>query len=180
MFTPAVPDMMADFHEGSSAMATLVVSVYVVGFALGPLVMAPLSETYGRLIVYHVSNVLFLAFTVGCALSTQAGMFIAFRLLAGCVGATPMVLGGASIADIIPPERRGVAMTLWGSGQLFGPVSIESRISTSPRHLPMTVPRDLTVIFLVQVIGPVVGGFLNEAAGWRWIFWFILIFVSTT
>ncbi|KAK6209988.1 major facilitator superfamily protein [Colletotrichum tabaci] len=141
MFAPAVPDMMKEFRDDSSAMASLVVSVYVVGFALGPLVFAPLSEIYGRLYVYHVSNVLFLVFTAGCALSTQTGMFVAFRLLAGCVGATPMVLGGGSIADIIPPERRGTAMTLWGAGQLFGPAS----------------------------------GFLNEAAGWRWIFWVILI-----
>lgn len=121
MFAPAVPDMMKEFRDDSSAMASLVVSVYVVGFALGPLVFAPLSEIYGRLYVYHVSNVLFLVFTAGCALSTQTGMFVAFRLLAGCVGATPMVLGGGSIADIIPPERRGTAMTLWGAGQLFGP-----------------------------------------------------------
>jgi MFS family permease len=123
MFTPAVPDMMQEFRDDSSAMASLVVSVYVIGFALGPLVFAPLSETYGRLVIYHVSNVLFLAFTAGCAMSTQTGMFVAFRLLAGCVGATPMVLGGGSIADIIPPERRGAAMTIWGTGQLFGPVS---------------------------------------------------------
>ncbi|KAL2015071.1 hypothetical protein VTK56DRAFT_6406 [Thermocarpiscus australiensis] len=151
MLTPAVPDMMTEFRDDSSAMASLVVSVYVIGFALGPLVFAPLSETYGRLIVYHVSNVLFLAFTAGCALSRQTGMFVAFRLLAGCVGATPMVLGGGSIGDIIPPERRGAAMTIWGTGQVFGPV-----------------------------IGPVAGGFLNEAAGWRWIFWVILIFGGVT
>ncbi|KAL5329826.1 hypothetical protein ACEPPN_003345 [Leptodophora sp. 'Broadleaf-Isolate-01'] len=151
MFAPAVPDMMKDFQTDSPAMASLVVSVYVIGFALGPLLFAPLSEIYGRLFVYHISNILFLAFTVGCALSTQTGMFVAFRLLAGCVGATPLVLGGASIADIIPPEQRGAAMTLWGAGQLFGPV-----------------------------IGPVGGGFLNEAAGWRWIFWLILILGGLT
>ncbi|CCF41939.1 membrane transporter [Colletotrichum higginsianum] len=107
MFAPAVPDMMKEFRDDSSAMASLVVSVYVVGFALGPLVFAPLSEIYGRLYVYHVCNVLFLVFTAGCALSTQTGMFVAFRLLAGCVGATPMVLGGGSIADIIPPSGEG-------------------------------------------------------------------------
>ncbi|KAH6853199.1 major facilitator superfamily domain-containing protein [Chaetomium sp. MPI-CAGE-AT-0009] len=151
MLTPAVPDMMKGFQDDSSAMASLVVSVYVIGFALGPLVFGPLSETYGRLAIYHISNVLFLGFTVGCALSTQTGMFVASRVLAGCVGATPMVLGGGSIADIIPPEQRGAAMTVWGTGQLFGPV-----------------------------IGPIAGGFLNEAAGWRWIFWVILILGGVT
>lgn len=103
MFTPSVPGMMKEFRNDSFAMASLVVSVYVIGFALGPLVFAPRSETYDRLIIYHVSNVLFLAFTAGCVLSTCTGMFVAFRMLAGCVEATPMVLGGGSIADIIPP-----------------------------------------------------------------------------
>jgi MFS family permease len=172
MFTPAVSDMMQEFRDDSSAMASLVVSVYVIGFALGPLVFAPLSETYGRLVIYHVSNVLFLAFTAGCALSTQTGMFVAFRLLAGCVGATPMVLGGGSIADIIPPERRGAAMTIWGTGQLFGPVSI-----TRGQWCNLESADDYLAL---QVIGPVAGGFLNDAAGWRWIFWVILIFVSVS
>ncbi|RYP35284.1 hypothetical protein DL767_003872 [Monosporascus sp. MG133] len=148
---PAVPDMMAEFHDESSAMASLVVSAYVVGFALGPLFFAPLSETYGRLVIYHVSSLLFLAFTVGCALSTGSGIFVAFRLLAGCAGATPMVLGGGTISDIIPTERRGAAMTLWGCGQLFGPV-----------------------------VGPIAGGFLNEAAGWRWVSWLLLIIGGVT
>ena len=41
-----------------------------------------------------------------------------------CRGFTPIVLGGAPIADIIPPKRRGAAMTLWGDGQLFGTMSV--------------------------------------------------------
>jgi MFS family permease len=67
MFAPAVPDLMADFHNDSDELASFVISVCLLGFALGPLAFAPLSEVHGRLVIHHLSNVLFLAFTVGCA-----------------------------------------------------------------------------------------------------------------
>ena len=123
MFAPAVPQVMADFGSNNQELASFVVSVYVIGFTLGPLVVAPLSEVYGRLAVYHISNVLFFIFTVACAVSTNVGMFTAFRFLSGCAGVTPITLGGGSIADVIPEEKRGTAMVIAASGSLIGPVS---------------------------------------------------------
>jgi MFS family permease len=84
--------------------------------------VAPLSELYGRAIVYNVSNVLFLGATIGCALSTNIGMLLAFRLICGCAGATPLALGGGSISDLMEPERMGTAMAIWGLGSLAPPV----------------------------------------------------------
>lgn len=124
MFAPAVPQVMSDLGSANKELASMVVSIYVIGYALGPLVVAPLSEMYGRLVVYHVSNGLFLVFNIGCALSTNVGMLIAFRFLAGCVGVTPIVLGGASIADVMPPDSRGAATSVWASGSLVGPVCL--------------------------------------------------------
>lgn len=60
MFAPGVPELMAEFESRSSELASFCVSVYVLGFAAGPMVFAPLSELYGRLIVYHVCNVGFI------------------------------------------------------------------------------------------------------------------------
>ena len=77
---------------------------------MGPLVSAPLSELYGRLIVYHVCNVLFVIFSIACALSTSMDMLIVFRFFAGAVGVTPVTIGGGTIADIMRPEARGGAM----------------------------------------------------------------------
>jgi MFS family permease len=122
MLAPAVPDVMKSLHSDNSELESFVVSIYVIGFAVGPLLVAPLSELYGRAIVYNVSNVLFLGATIGCALSTNIGMLLAFRLICGCAGATPLALGGGSISDLMEPERMGTAMAIWGLGSLAPPV----------------------------------------------------------
>jgi len=99
------------------------------GFAVGPLVVAPLSEVYGRLWVYHVCNVCFLAFLVGCATSRNIGTFLACRFLSGCSGAAPVAIGGGTIADLLPPEERGKGMAIYGTGLLLGPVRVDIHIS---------------------------------------------------
>ena len=111
---------MAEFHNDSQLLATFVVSVYLLGFAFGPLLVAPLSELYGRMPVYHISSVLFLVFTVACAVSNSLNMLIGFRFLAGLAGCTVLTNGGGSIADMMPQEERGGAMAVWGLGLLLG------------------------------------------------------------
>ncbi|KAH5119513.1 hypothetical protein HBI49_024780 [Parastagonospora nodorum] len=146
-FAPGVPQVLREFHETSNVIAAFVVSVYILGFAIGPLFIAPLSELYGRIYLYNVCNLLFVIFNVACALSKSMGMLIAFRLLAGCAGSAPLTIGGGTIADMFPPEQRAGAMAIWSLGPLLGPV-----------------------------IGPVCGGFLVENMSWRWVFWILAIF----
>jgi multidrug resistance protein len=150
MMAPGVPEIMQDFGSADKTESTFVVSIFVLGFAFGPLLVAPASELYGRLPVYHVSNVLFVIFSAGCGLSTSVAMLLAFRFLAGVAGVTVITCGGGSIADIMPPEQRGRAMSLWSLGPMIGPV-----------------------------IGPVCAGFLVESLGWRWVFWIITIAVCS-
>lgn len=149
MFAPGVPDAMIEFHSSSVTLASFVVSVYVLGYAFGPLVIAPISELYGRLPVYHVCNVLFVIFTIACAVSTNLNMLIGIRFLEGTFGSCPLTIGGGTIADMIIQEKRGGVMAIWALGPLMGPV-----------------------------IGPVAGGYLSQAKGWRWVFWVIAIAVS--
>ncbi|KAI9710403.1 MAG: hypothetical protein M1812_007439 [Candelaria pacifica] len=146
MFAPGVPEVMSDFNSHNDLLAGFVVSVYILGYAVGPLMIAPLSELYGRLVIYHSCNVLFVIFTIACAVSSNLNMLIAFRFFEGCAGSAPLTIGGGTIADMIVQEKRGGAMAVWASGPLMGPV-----------------------------IGPVVGGFLSQAKGWRWVFWVISI-----
>ncbi|KIH90238.1 Major Facilitator Superfamily protein [Sporothrix brasiliensis 5110] len=146
IFAPGVPALMAEFHSDSNELAAFVVSVYVLGFAFGPLLIAPLSEIYGRNIVYHVCNVCFIAFVVGCALAPSLNTLIAFRFLSGVFGSCPLTNGGGSIADMVSQEHRGAAMASFAVGPLLGPI-----------------------------IGPVAGGFLASAKGWRWVFWLLVI-----
>jgi multidrug resistance protein len=149
MFAPGVPDIMKEFKEFNSSIATFVVSVYVLGFAFGPLLAAPLSEIYGRAIVFNVANILFIIMTVATALSTNMPMLIVFRFMMGFTGSTPVTNGSGTISDMFPVEERGKAMAVWAMGPLLGPC-----------------------------IGPLAGGYMIEALGWRWVFWVIAIFVS--
>lgn len=148
MLAPGVPLIMQELHNSSTIFATFIVSIFVLGFAVGPLILAPLSELYGRLPVYHVCNIFFTVFNILCAVSTSSAMILASRFFAGVAGVAVVTCGSGSIADLMPREQRGRAISLWSTGPLLGPV-----------------------------IGPVAGGFLVEAKGWRWVFWIITILV---
>ena len=122
MFAPGVPQVLQDFRTGSTTLAEFVVSIYILGFAVGPLLISPMSEMYGRLPVYIVCNVMFEIFTIACAVSQNLTQLIVFRFFAGCFGVCPVTLGGASISDLMNQDKRGAAMSLFGMGPLLGPV----------------------------------------------------------
>jgi multidrug resistance protein len=148
IFAPGVPALMEEFHTTNEILGTLVVTIYVLGLATGPLIFAPLSELYGRLVVQHIGNFGFFIWTIACALSTNMNMLIGFRLLQGVFAAVPLTNGGGVIADTVRQEERGFALAMFTLGLLAGPV-----------------------------IGPVCGGFLAAAKGWRWAFWISAILV---
>ncbi|KAJ5774272.1 hypothetical protein N7457_009168 [Penicillium paradoxum] len=146
MFTPGISSVMKEFHSTSSMIGSFVVSVYILGYCFGPFLIAPLSEIYGRVPLYHVCNLLFLVFTIACAVAQTMPQLIVFRLLAGMAGVCPLTIGSGTVADMVPKEKRAGIMAIWAMGPILGPV-----------------------------IGPVAGGFLAEAEGWRWVFWVIAI-----
>lgn len=122
MFAPGVPAVMREFNSTDIKLASFVVSIYILGFAIGPIVIAPLSELYGRLKLYLWCGVCFIIFTILCAVSKNMGMLVAFRFLAGCAGAAPLTIGGGSIADLLRLEERGSAMAIFALGPLLGPI----------------------------------------------------------
>ncbi|RSL84394.1 hypothetical protein CEP52_016450 [Fusarium oligoseptatum] len=126
IFAPGIPDLMRDFESTNTELGAFVMSMW------------------GRVPVYHVCNVFFLAFTIACAVAPSLDTLIVFRFLAGTFGAAPMTNGGGSIADMFPAEERAGVMAVFSVGPLIGPI-----------------------------IGPVIGGFLTDAKGWRWDFWVI-------
>lgn len=151
MFAPGITQVLEDFGSTSNLLSTFVVSVYVLGFALGPLIVAPVSEYGGRTWVYNVCNVLFVIFNIASALAPNMASLVVFRFLDGFAGVAAITCGSGTIADLVPREKRGQAMAIWSLGPLFGPI-----------------------------IGPVVGGFLVEATNWRWVFWVLAIVVRKT
>lgn len=124
MCAPGAKDIAADLHITSTVVSTLTVTLYVLGIAIGPMFMSPLSEMYGRVPVYHAATSIFVAFVIGNALSKTTAQFMVFRFISGCAGGTPMALGGGTIADITSVQQRAVAMALFSMGPLAGPVSV--------------------------------------------------------
>lgn len=122
MFAPSVPSVMNEFKSQSTTLRTFVVSIYVLGNAAGPLILAPLSEMYGRAPVYRATNILFVLCTAACALSIDLSMLVVFRFLAGSMGAGVLTLGGGTVTDLFVPEERGAAIAVWSLGPLLGPV----------------------------------------------------------
>ena len=113
---------MADFDSTNPELASFIVSVYLIGYCFGPMVIAPLSEMYGRAPFYNICNVLFVVFNIACAKAPNLAALIVFRLLAGLAGSCPVTLGAGTIADVISAEKRGAAMGSWVMGPLLGPV----------------------------------------------------------
>jgi len=123
MFAPGAEELAKDFGITNSTVEAMTVSLYVLGFAFGPLIFAPLSEIYGRLVIYYYCVAFYVGFTSGCAFSTNTSMFLAFRFLCGFFASGPMSIGGGTIADITPREKRGKAMAIFTTGPILGPVS---------------------------------------------------------
>ncbi|KAJ5642431.1 Major facilitator superfamily domaingeneral substrate transporter [Penicillium lividum] len=146
MFSPAVVYMGDEFHETNETILSLSVSIYLIGYTVGPLLLAPLSELYGRRVVLSVANWFFVAWQIGCALSKNIQTLIVCRLFAGIGGSACVTLGAGVVADMFPRETRGMATSIWSMGPLIGPV-----------------------------VGPIAGGFLGEQVSWQWIFWLLLI-----
>lgn len=107
MFAPAIPEVMTEFGSDNVELASFVVSVYILGYAFGPMFVAPASERYGRLPTYHVCNILFVVFTIACAVSSNLNMLVTWRFFAGLFGSCPLTIGGGTIADMIIQEKRG-------------------------------------------------------------------------
>jgi MFS family permease len=135
--------------EIDTTVAALGVSLFVLGFAVGPLLWAPASELYGRQLVFAISYGGFTAFIAGTAGAKDITTLLVLRFLAGSFGSSPLTNAGGVIADIFSASDRGLAMSLFALAPFLGPT-----------------------------IGPIAGGFLAESKGWRWVQGTMAIFVG--
>lgn len=149
ILAPGIPFVNVDFGNHSQLLGSFAVSVYVLGFAIGPLFLSPLSEIYGRCVVMNSANVGFCCFTLGCALAPNLGGLIAMRFFAGVGGSACLTIGTGVIADLFVAQQRGKAVALYSMGILFGPI-----------------------------LGPICGGFIAQQIGWRWDMWVVFILGS--
>jgi MFS family permease len=69
-YTSSMPGMMKEFNEPSETIATLGVTTYMIGLAVGSLILAPISEIWGRRPVYFGSLLFYCLMTLPCSLAT--------------------------------------------------------------------------------------------------------------
>jgi hypothetical protein len=76
-------DAIAEDYGCSQLASTAGISFFLLGFAAGPLIFAPLSEMFGRNLVIRVSLLIFVITNIGCALAPNIEVLLLFRFLAG-------------------------------------------------------------------------------------------------
>jgi multidrug resistance protein len=125
------------------------ISLYVLGFAVGPALWGPLSEMYGRRILFVTTQAVLVGLTAGAAASPTMTALLIFRFFGGAFSAAPLTNGGAVVADLFAPEKRGMGMAIFAAAPFLGPV-----------------------------LAPTVGGFVSENVGWRWVQGVCCIFIG--
>ncbi|CAN8104992.1 unnamed protein product [Discula destructiva] len=140
--------LLIEFNT-SKELISLGVSLFVLGFAVGPACWAPLSELYGRRVLFLISHGFVVAFVAASAGANSMATLLVFRFLSGTFGASPMTNSGGVIADLFPPAQRGVALSIFAAAPFMGPV-----------------------------LGPVLGGFVTIDIGWRWVEGVCAIFIA--
>ena len=138
-YAPAVNQISEQFDVGSEV-SLLGLSLLLVGFAVGPLFWAPLSEIFGRkpavLIPYFVAAM----FSFGTGAAKDMQTILIARFFTGFFGSAPVTNTGGVLGDIWSPTERGIALVFYAFAVISGPV-----------------------------LGPIVGGAIVQSyLRWRW------------
>ena len=144
-FTPGLQQIADDLNTDTDTVIGTTTG-FVVMLGLGPLFLAPLSETFGRRRLYLICFSIFTLLQIPTALSPNIGFLIAVRTLSGFFGSVGIANGGGTISDMFVPEERASIFGWYLLGPLLGPT-----------------------------LGPLFGGVTVQRLGWRWIFWIMTI-----
>lgn len=149
VFASGVPFVAEEFHV-APVVAILGISLYVMGFASGPVIWSPISELYGRKLPILTSLFLFICFIFACATAENLQTLLLCRFFAGFTGSAPLTVVGAAFADMFGNTTRGIALTMFSGTVFCGPL-----------------------------LAPIVSGFIAESyLGWRWTQYITGIFSS--
>lgn len=92
MVAPALTSISKEFGITNEVESQLVLSIFILAYAIGPLFLGPLSELYGRVPVLQIANLVYLVFNTACGASRNKGEMIAFRFLSGLGGSAPLAV----------------------------------------------------------------------------------------
>jgi DHA1 family bicyclomycin/chloramphenicol resistance-like MFS transporter len=145
MYLPALPTIGADLNASPLAVQMSLVVVFL-SFAIGPLLVGPLSDMHGRKPVLYGGLVVFAIASVGAAFAPDVGWLIFFRVVQGLGASTGMVVPRAVVRDLHTGPEATKLMSL------------------------------LMLVFSVSpILAPLTGSFIIEAFGWRAVFWAVTI-----
>ncbi|GAA5874903.1 hypothetical protein JCM3774_006566 [Rhodotorula dairenensis] len=150
MIAPAAGQVARHLNITNDVEVQMSVSIFVLAFAVGPLIFGPMSELYGRIRVLQGANLLYLVFNLVCAFANTKGQYIAFRFISGLGGGAPLSIGAGVLSDLWRPEERGRGAALYSLMPLLGPA-----------------------------LGPLLGGQIAynlPVDGWKWVFYSTTIF----
>ncbi|KAL5340684.1 major facilitator superfamily domain-containing protein [Aspergillus crustosus] len=150
VFSAAIGSVTDEFHISREA-ASLGVTLYVLGFAAGPVAWAPMSEIIGRRWPLCIGIFGSGIFTIACATAKDTQTIMLSRFFAGLFAASPISVVPAVFADLFTTAHRGVVMSVFCMAVFIGPFA-----------------------------APFVGGFIAMSLGWRWIMYIsaIMIFLG--
>ena len=144
-FLPSFPAIAAYFGV-ETRLIQLSLTAVTVGFALGQLIIGPLSDAYGRRRPLLVVSSLFVISTVAVVFSPTAEVFILLRLLMGMSAAAATVIAQAVIRDLFS-----------GMGQM------------------KMLARTYLIQGAAPIVGPLVGSAASELSGWQTMFWIMAL-----
>jgi len=138
MFTPGI-DQISDSLKTDTTTVIGCTTGFVIMLGIGPLFLAPLSETFGRRVVFLVCFSMFTLLQIPSALAPNIATLIAMRTLSGFFGSVGIANGGGTISDMFQPAERAGIFGWYLLGPLLGPT-----------------------------LGPLFGGLVVQRLGWRW------------
>ncbi|EGN92061.1 hypothetical protein SERLA73DRAFT_191634 [Serpula lacrymans var. lacrymans S7.3] len=141
-------DGVAQTFGVSHEVTILGISLFVVGLGLGPLLVGPLSEVYGRNVVYRMSYAFFFIFSFPIAFAPDIAVFLVFRFITGLCGAAFLSVAGGSVSDMFSNATVATPMAVYTLSPFIGPV-----------------------------LGPLIGGFINQNIDWRWTYRVLLCWI---
>lgn len=146
----AASPQLEEYFGASSTLVIADTSLFILAFAIGPAVWAPLSELYGRQVVCIVTYALTTLFSGAVVASKNIGSVLVLRFFSGAFGASAITNSGGVVSDMFSARDRAVAMLAFIGAPFLGPS-----------------------------IAPIACSYLAVAAGWQWVAALITFFVGT-
>lgn len=157
MVAPALPTLADEFGINSEIEEFMLMSIFLLAFAVGPFLWGPLSEIYGRVHVMVGANLIFLLFNTVCGFAKTKEQMMAFRFLSGIGGSAPQAVG---IRTLIL-HCRELTRTQIGGGV------ISDCFRANERGLATAIYSLMP--FLSPATAPIMGGYMTQYVTWRWV-----------